>query len=62
MSLILEDSVCIDCKWISSCMTFKRLNGVSDSRKFKPNSGYHNDIIEIVIRKCTMKNMNRTYK
>ena len=62
MSVMLTDSACYDCKWIDSCMIFKRINGVADSRKFKPNSNHSNDIIEIVIRKCSMKNMNRNYK
>lgn len=62
MSIILTDSVCIDRRWIDSCMTFKRLNGVADSRKFKPNTNHRNDIIEIVIRKCSMKNIDRRHK
>lgn len=62
MPVMLTDSACVDCKWLESCMTFKRLNETADNRKFKPNTNHRNDIIEIIIRKCSMKNINRNYK
>lgn len=60
MSVILTDSICKDCKWLESCMTYKKLNGTADNRKFKSNSYHQNDIIEIIVRRCTIYNYDRS--
>lgn len=62
MPVILTDSVCNNCKWIDSCMVFKKLNGIADNRKFKTNTNHYNDVVEIIIRRCTIYNYDRSYK
>ena len=55
MTILLEDSVCKDCKWTVSCMIFKKINGIVDNRTFVDNSNHRNDIIEIIVKKCSYK-------
>lgn len=62
MSLILEESVCSSCKWTTSCMVFKKINGISDNREFELNTNHEKDIIDIVVKTCSLKNYDRSYK
>ena len=62
MTILLEDSVCKDCKWTISCMVFKKINGIVDNRTFVDNSNHINDIIEKIVKKCSLQNIDRSYR
>jgi hypothetical protein len=62
MTILLEFSVCKDCKWTASCMIFKKINGIIDNRKFESDSCHKNDIVEIIVKNCSLQNMDRSYK
>lgn len=62
MSLILKESICSTCKWTTSCMIFKKISGITDNRKFEPNTNHEKDIIEIVVKTCSLQNYDRSYK
>ncbi len=63
MSVIMTESVCIDCIWRDTCYALARIDNIcSDKRKFKNEKIHKNDIREIIIRYCTIKNIDRSYK
>lgn len=51
--------MCIDCIWIGSCNSFKKVDEMRDRRN---NPGHLNDIFEAIIVTCSNKNYDRSYK
>lgn len=59
MTVLVKKSTCIDCTWRSSCTSFKKVDGIRDSRD---NSGHKNDTFQAIIIQCSMKNYDRSYR
>lgn len=58
LTVLTKKSVCVDCIWIDSCQTFKKIDEIRDNRQ---NPGHPNDILEAVIINCSNKNYDRSY-
>ena len=59
MSMIVENSVCVNCDWKGSCQKINKLremcsDGVSDSGRPK-------DTFNVVVTRCSLKNLDRSY-
>lgn len=59
MSMIVENSVCINCNWKGSCQKVNKLremcsNGTSDS-------GRPTDTFNVIVTRCSLKNLDRSY-
>ncbi len=52
MVVIIEKSICKDCKWIESCQRLSRVN-IQDTR---------GDKFTVIIEECGVKNIDRSYK
>ncbi len=54
----MNKSVCMDCEWKNSCQRLERVN-TQDGRIAHDR---RNDIFEIIIISCSLKNYDRSYK
>lgn len=59
MTVLVKKSVCADCIWMDSCQSFKKIDEIRDKRN---NPDHKNDILEAIIVKCSIKNLDRSYR
>lgn len=59
MTVIIQKSMCHDCIWKETCGNLKKINDMRDSRN---SPGHVNDVFEVIIVQCSIKNYDRLYK
>lgn len=59
MTVLVKKSVCVDCIWINSCNSFRKIDDMCDRRD---NPGHTNTVFEVIIHQCSTKNCDRSYK
>lgn len=62
MTIDLLESLCKDCKWVDSCSIYKKIDGIVDNRIFEDNTNHRNDIVEVIVKTCSLKNIDRSYR
>ncbi len=58
MSMIVENSVCVDCNWKNSCQKVSKLREMCNTKV--NDTGRPTDTFNVVVTRCSLKNLDRS--
>ncbi len=59
MSMIVENSVCVNCDWKGSCQKVSKLREMCSAEV--NDTGRPTDTFNVVVTRCSLKNLDRSY-